>query len=59
VCRDLTARGWSKLWGLLPSDRWPWFIPKVVEFFKRKSPLEGGHSTDVPFGYFRSGTKLT
>jgi hypothetical protein len=33
--------GGSNLWSIWETDRWEWFIPKISDFFKRKSPLGG------------------
>jgi hypothetical protein len=36
---DLRGGGWSILWREEDADRWAWFIPKIFDFFTRKSPL--------------------
>jgi hypothetical protein len=35
---DFWGGGWSILWREEDADRWSWFIPKIFDFFKRKSP---------------------
>ena len=39
LVKALKGAGWSNLYAASPADRWAWFVCKILEFFKRKSPL--------------------